>query len=404
MKTILRQSGGQTVAGAVALFCLFLPTASAMATVINAKDAEAVTSSTTMTLKRVHVGKKDYVFRLKWDPAANAWKTTGSEPDLGYGWRPEASLPGGGHWSGSAVLGTKLYIVGGAGVGRGANEIDSYDSVANTWSKATTTADLGFLLRAVAVSGRVYIFKTNFYTSGGFIYDPAAKSLLPIVTDPPPPSLEWTSEAAVHAGKVYFFGGSGTGMKRTWEFNPATSTFTQKADLPTGGYASSTAVLNGKIYVIGGNFRNDKIDIYDPSSNTWAATLTFAPLQLFGWETAAPLGKRIVIAAPGGNTFVFDPLNNTLTAQEKIPGGQGEYLTGEGLAGRLYVVGGHNTGPKVESFKPGPGTGAATWHPLLETELSGVAAPDYWSVEEAHRRLVERLEKEFGARSDGEPD
>ena len=213
------------------------------------------------------------------------------------------------------------------------------------------------------------------------------------------PNLSWTSEAAVYNGKIYFFGGyaSSAAVNITWEFNPSTLAFTQKANLPTAGYGASTAVLNGKIYVIGGNYRTNKVEIYNPANNTWAPSLSFSNMTLWGWDAAAPLGTKIAIAAGDtGATFLFNPANNTLSAQQAMPRarGNGSDVTGEGVGGRLYVAGGGATSGSnlLDSFKPNPAAAAVQQAPLSEMEASVVPEPDYKAIEAEHLRIMEQIQ------------
>ncbi len=175
--------------------------------------------------------------------------------------------------------------------------------------------------------------------------------------------------------------------------------FTQKADMPTGGYGSSTAVLNGKIYVIGGNYRNNKIEIYNPKTDTWAPSLSFSSLKLWGWDTAAPLGGKIaIVEATKGSTFLFDPATKKLTAQQTMPRVHGGNLTGEVLGGRLYVAGGE-IGPRLlDSFGPESATtGITAGSPMSEEELLEAPEPDCRAVEAEHLRRVEEISQEAAA-------
>src|SRR5437660_12646304 len=64
----------------------------------------------------------------------------------------------------------------------------------------------------------------------------------------------------------------------------------------TPRFALTSSVLNGKIYVMGGNesgkitpgvTNSNRIEVYDPSSNSWTipkTTGTFTPLQYLGSE------------------------------------------------------------------------------------------------------------------------
>ncbi len=59
-------------------------------------------------------------------------------------------------------------------------------------------------------------------------------------------------------------------------YDPATDTWTQKADMPTPRSFLSTSVMDGKIYAIGGmsnsneQWRLETVEVYDPATDTWA--------------------------------------------------------------------------------------------------------------------------------------
>src|SRR5215216_7258661 len=114
----------------------------------------------------------------------------------------------------------------------------------------------------VAVNGKLYIIQG--LTDGGFqpmgvvyLYDPQ--------------SNEWSKKkdmpqqvhhamTAVHNGKIYVFGGFARPGKElawqpvdnAWEYTPDTDSWKALAPLPTRRGAGGAAVVNGKIYVIGG--------------------------------------------------------------------------------------------------------------------------------------------------------
>jgi len=249
---------------------------------------------------------------------------------------------------------------------------------------------MGFLLRAAIISNTIYIFNTCDPWEPGWTYDLTTKTLSAM--GGAPPNLEWTSEPAIYNGKVYFFGGYGP-MKATWEFDPSTLQFTKKAGMPTAGYGSSTAVLNGKIYVIGGNYRYNKIEIYDPKTNTWAPSLSFSGLMLWGWDTAAPLGDKIVIVeSTKGTTFLFDPATKKLTAQDTMPTVHGDCPTGEDLGGRVYVAGGESGPRLLDSFGPAAsGDSTATWSPMFDAEQLETLESTSRAVEAVHLRRFEQI-------------
>ncbi|MHC4439988.1 MAG: Kelch repeat-containing protein, partial [Planctomycetota bacterium] len=77
------------------------------------------------------------------------------------------------------------------------------------------------------------------------------------IDNSPTPRLAPTS--AVVNGKIYIIGGwtsepDAIGISTVDEYDPASNTWTRKADMPTARSSSpSSAVVDGKIYVIGGD-------------------------------------------------------------------------------------------------------------------------------------------------------
>ena len=69
-----------------------------------------------------------------------------------------------------------------------------------------------------------------------------------------PTAREMLSSSVVN-GKIYVIGGGKTGgtmASTVEEYDPATDTWTKKADMPTARWRLSTRAVNGKIYAIGG--------------------------------------------------------------------------------------------------------------------------------------------------------
>jgi N-acetylneuraminic acid mutarotase len=96
------------------------------------------------------------------------------------------------------------------------------------------------------------------------------------------PTARWAHSSAVVDGKIYVIGGlmsepsflNGKPISAVEEYDPATDTWTRKTDMPEArGYlhGSSLPVVDGKIYAIGGgNPASARVDIYDPATDTWS--------------------------------------------------------------------------------------------------------------------------------------
>jgi N-acetylneuraminic acid mutarotase len=86
------------------------------------------------------------------------------------------------------------------------------------------------------------------------------------------------------------------------------------APMPTARQELATAVLNGKIYAIGGydssGTPTDIVEVYDPSTNTWASAHPI-PRALHHNSAAVAAGKLYSFGGPSTQTFVYDELNDS---------------------------------------------------------------------------------------------
>ena len=130
-----------------------------------------------------------------------------------------------------------------------------------------------------AVGGKIYVV--------GGLTGTAAPSTALQIYDPfldrwslgPPLPLEGGVDhpnVAAAAGKLYVLGGlaivQGRAIARTFEFDPATESWTEKAPMPRARGAAGTAELGGKIYVAGGqrgSLTVSEFAVFDPATNTW---------------------------------------------------------------------------------------------------------------------------------------
>ncbi len=171
------------------------------------------------------------------------------------------------------------------------------------------------------------------------------------------PTPRWNHSAAVVDGKIYVIGGltsetsflNGKGLATVEEYDPTTDTWTRKADIPTArGYlAKLSPVVDGKIYIIGGaNPAIARVDVYNPISDMWSRGADMpTPRELLA--TVAWDGK---IYAFGGlstlsnlralnTTEVYDPKTDTWVEATPMPRGVWEQ-SADVVDGKIYLVGG----------------------------------------------------------------
>jgi N-acetylneuraminic acid mutarotase len=69
-------------------------------------------------------------------------------------------------------------------------------------------------------------------------------------------------------------GGSGPigSLKTVEAYNPATNTWTSRADMLTPRHSFGVAAINGILYAVGGDDNADlvKLEAYNPATNTWS--------------------------------------------------------------------------------------------------------------------------------------
>src|SRR5215475_14472925 len=117
-----------------------------------------------------------------------------------------------------------------------------------------------------------------------------------------------------------------------------------------------TAVeLNGKIYVMGGEDiaagggQKDTVEVYDIAKDNWIeGTVAPMPLPLDHTTSAVYDGKIYVIGGflkdkvPTDRVFIYDPSKNVWKEASPLPSPIGAALNSQFINGILYVVGGLN--------------------------------------------------------------
>ncbi len=175
-----------------------------------------------------------------------------------------------------ATAGGKLYVFGGLAPGwRPKALVFEYDPANDTWSKKKPMP-LGAHRFALASHGdRIYAFGGFKYPESGaaawepvnnaWEYDPASDSWKALA---PMPSKRGAAAAAVVQGKIYVIGGAGAmpgagdaamvptrrhmTVGTVEEYDPKTDSWHTRAALPTPRNHPAAATVNNRIYVIGG--------------------------------------------------------------------------------------------------------------------------------------------------------
>jgi energy-converting hydrogenase Eha subunit A len=175
------------------------------------------------------------------------------------------------------------------------------------------------------------------------------------VTLEPMPTARSGLGVAVVDGKIYAIGGSnGTWVGTNEMFDPVTDTWTTKASMPTPRGAFGIAVYQDKIYVIGGTTSLNITgvnEVYDTSTDTWE-TRTSMPTSRTQLVANEVDGKIYVMA---GYTFphpsfptlcnkteVYNPVTDSWTTKASMPNYQDIAMADDVSAvvdNKIYVFG-----------------------------------------------------------------
>ena len=267
----------------------------------------------------------------------------------GNKWTAQAAMPGDRSLMLVAVIGSKLYAVGGSKAGANCNVNEEYDSVSNTWSTKTAMPTTRAYLAGGAIGGKVYavggVNGSAFNTNEE--YDPVSNT--------------WTSKAGmtvaryslasgVVGNKLYAFGGTttnGTYQTINEEYDPATNTWSTKASMPTALDNLAAGVIAGKIYAIGGDLGNNgwvaTNAAYDPAANSWTAKAAM-PTARNSLAVGVAGGKLYAIGGWNGSNLnineEYDPLSNTWSTKAPMLTAARSGLAAGAIGGKLYVLGG----------------------------------------------------------------
>ena len=146
--------------------------------------------------------------------------------------------------------------------------------------------------------------------------------------------------------------------------------WTQKANMPTSRFNSSSCTLGDKIYVIGGDKSTSwsgpaigTMEIYDPTFDSWDTTKASLSVKRVELSTCVVNGKIYAIggapnhsASPLGTVEEYDPLGDSWKIKASMPTPLKYFACGI-IDNKIYVAGGsatseHNGSTYLEVYDP----------------------------------------------------
>ncbi|MFT5778511.1 MAG: N-acetylneuraminic acid mutarotase [Crocinitomicaceae bacterium] len=131
-----------------------------------------------------------------------------------------------------------------------------------------------------------------------------------------------------------------------WQYNPASNTWTQKADFAGGArYHAHGFSIGGKAYVgagttTGGNYLDDNWE-YDPSTNVWTALVDIPTGRRgaisFVVGNLGYLGSGRSSGGTSNNFYEYDPSTDTWTSIQTFPGSSRLSAVGFAIGAKGYM-------------------------------------------------------------------
>jgi N-acetylneuraminic acid mutarotase len=234
----------------------------------------------------------------EYNPITNTWTMKNPQPSSIYG----AAL---------AVYQNKIYAIG-----QGNGRTQAYDPATDTWENKTSMPTPRTQLEANVVNGKIYLIGGRTggkYSTVGLneVYDPETDSWT-TKTPIPYPVVEYAS--AVVDDKIYIIGGQDEftypmELALVQIYDPKTDTWSFGEPMPTIVWQAAAGATSGvwtpkRIYVIGGlpeksSFGTDLNQVYNPENDSWTVGASM-PTARFTLHVAVVNDK---IYAMGGGPF-----------------------------------------------------------------------------------------------------
>ncbi len=231
-------------------------------------------------------------------------------------------------------------------------------SAQGQWGRRAPLPDANSEIAVAASGGKFYVIggypATRVTVATVQVYDAAGDRWVLIAPLPLPVNH---AMAAAVAGKVYLFGGQtsagGRGQRpaflnTVFEFDPARGTWRRRAPMPTARGAGAAAVVDGKIYVVGGRPpRGSDFAVYDPAGDSWTS-LPDLPGQRNHLGAVAIGGRIHVMGGRLGPGFmhpmsadhnIYDPATRRWTRGAPLPRPRGG-VNAVAARGCIHVFGG----------------------------------------------------------------
>ena len=162
--------------------------------------------------------------------------------------------------------------------------------------------------------------------------------------------------ACVVEGNIYVFGGQqvggGAGIASVEAYDPQADSWSARSDMPTARLGMAVSAVGGKCYLIGGATAPGSsglslVEEYDPAADTWrqragipTARAASASGAIDGKiYVAGGLDRGDIQSTAVGTLEIYDPANDSWSIGADLPAARA-FLAASSLDSQLYVIGG----------------------------------------------------------------
>jgi len=241
-----------------------------------------------------------------YDPATNTWTTKAPMPT------PRGEL-------GVAAVNDVLYAIGGVNNRSVVGTVEAYDPVTDSWTTKspmpTPRSDFGIAV----VNGIIYTIGGGGCATPTFgacttveAYDPATDTWTTKASMPTP---RYILAAAEVSGVIYAVGGRNDAsfwMATVEAYDPASDTWSTRASMPTPRFGLGVAAIAGQVYALGGYTSVDNyatltpnLEMYDPATNRWTAKPAMLEARVY-MGTAVLQGVLYVVGGDGSDSHFVE--------------------------------------------------------------------------------------------------
>ncbi len=186
----------------------------------------------------------------------------------------------------------------------------------------------------------------------------------------PMPSQRVEFAASAVNGKIFLIGGvawdklprNGRVHRTVEEYDPETNQWHRRAGMRVGRTGVSTAVVNEKIYAIGGHIQlwwwRKHVEVYDPVTNIWEMRADMIEIRpTFSFSASVADGRIYVMGgADDGSSEAYNPVADNWEKKAMMPKRRSWFATSV-VDGKIYAIGGVKWQPEkyldtVEVYNP----------------------------------------------------